>query len=65
MDDLYGGTYRMFTKIYNNSGIKFHYVDMNNLENVQSLMKTLNGLGRNTYKSINEVCGYCCVAKNH
>jgi cystathionine beta-lyase len=38
MDDLYGGTYRMFTKIYNNSGIKFHYVDMNNLENVQSLI---------------------------
>jgi cystathionine beta-lyase/cystathionine gamma-synthase len=34
MDDLYGGTYRMFTKIYNNSGIKF----MNNLENVQSLI---------------------------
>lgn len=38
MDDLYGGTYRMFTKIYNNSGIKFHYVDMNNLDNVQSLI---------------------------
>jgi cystathionine beta-lyase/cystathionine gamma-synthase len=38
MDDLYGGTYRMFTKIYKNSGIKFHYVDMNNLDNVQSLI---------------------------
>lgn len=38
MDDLYGGTYRMFTKIYNNSGIKFHYVDMNDLDNVQSLI---------------------------
>ncbi len=38
MDDLYGGTYRMFTKIYKNSGIKFHYVDMNDLDNVRSLI---------------------------
>jgi cystathionine beta-lyase len=45
MDDLYGGTYRMFTKIYNNQ-IKFHYVDMNNLENVQSLInETLKWFG--------------------
>jgi cystathionine beta-lyase len=39
MDDLYGGTYRMFTKIYNIQEL-FHYVDMNNLENVQSLINT-------------------------
>jgi cystathionine beta-lyase len=32
MDDLYGGTYRMFTQIYKHSGIVFHYVDMNNLD---------------------------------
>jgi cystathionine beta-lyase/cystathionine gamma-synthase len=38
MDDLYGGTYRMFTKIYKDSGIKFHFVDMNNLDNVRSLI---------------------------
>jgi cystathionine beta-lyase len=24
MDDLYGGTYRLFTKIYKDSGILFH-----------------------------------------
>ncbi|MFL9845442.1 cystathionine gamma-synthase [Flavobacterium rhizosphaerae] len=30
MDDLYGGTYRMFTKVYTEYGIKFHFVDMNN-----------------------------------
>jgi cystathionine beta-lyase/cystathionine gamma-synthase len=35
---LYGGTYRMFTKIYKDSGIKFHFVDMNNLDNVRSLI---------------------------
>ncbi|WP_099171683.1 trans-sulfuration enzyme family protein, partial [Flavobacterium psychrophilum] len=38
MDDLYGGTYRMFTRIYANSGIKFHFVDMNDLENFESLI---------------------------
>jgi cystathionine beta-lyase/cystathionine gamma-synthase len=35
MDDLYGGTYRMFTKIFAQYGIKFHFVDMNNLEHFQ------------------------------
>ncbi|THD32959.1 cystathionine gamma-synthase [Flavobacterium lindanitolerans] len=38
MDDLYGGTYRMFTRIYKNSGIKFHFVDMNDLEKFKSLI---------------------------
>ena len=38
MDDLYGGTYRMFTRIYNNSGIKFHFVDMNNLEKLKEVI---------------------------
>ncbi|WP_317236670.1 cystathionine gamma-synthase [Flavobacterium luminosum] len=38
MDDLYGGTYRMFTRIYKNSGIVFHFVDMNDLEKFQSLI---------------------------
>jgi cystathionine beta-lyase len=38
MDDLYGGTYRMFTQIYHNSGIKFHYVDMDNLDNIIAVL---------------------------
>ncbi|MEL1244654.1 cystathionine gamma-synthase [Flavobacterium sp. DGU11] len=37
MDDLYGGTYRMFTRVYKDSGIKFHFVDMNDLEKFKSL----------------------------
>lgn len=36
MDDLYGGTYRMFTRIYQDMGIKFHFVDMNDLEKFES-----------------------------
>jgi cystathionine beta-lyase/cystathionine gamma-synthase len=38
MDDLYGGTYRMFTRIYQEFGIKFHFIDMTNLEKLQSLI---------------------------
>ena len=40
MDDLYGGTYRMFTKIYKDSGIVFHFVDMMNLDKFKSLINT-------------------------
>ena len=38
MDDLYGGTYRMFTRIFKNSGIIFHFVDMNDMDKFQSLI---------------------------
>jgi cystathionine gamma-lyase/cystathionine beta-lyase len=33
-DDLYGGTYRLFTKIYEKFGIKFHFIDLMNPENI-------------------------------
>jgi cystathionine gamma-lyase len=35
-DDLYGGSYRMFTKIYENFGIKFHFLDMTDSKSVES-----------------------------
>ncbi|MBS7786074.1 cystathionine gamma-synthase [Flavobacterium sp. CYK-55] len=38
MDDLYGGTYRLFTRLYKDSGIKFHFVDMNDFDKFQSLI---------------------------
>jgi cystathionine gamma-lyase/cystathionine beta-lyase len=34
-DDLYGGTYRMFTKVFANYGIVFHFIDMHDLELVK------------------------------
>lgn len=33
-DDLYGGTYRLITKIYENYGIEFRFADMSNLQSV-------------------------------
>jgi cystathionine gamma-lyase len=38
-DDLYGGTYRMFTKVFANFGIKFHFVD---LKDVHAIKKHVN-----------------------
>ena len=33
-DDLYGGSYRMFTKVFEHFGIKFHFVNMNNASDI-------------------------------
>ncbi len=35
-DDLYGGTYRMFTKLYEPLGIKFHFVSFNDTEKFEA-----------------------------
>ena len=41
-DDLYGGTYRIFTQMFQKYGLKFHFVDMNFVENVT------NSINKNT-----------------
>ena len=38
-DDLYGGTYRMFTKVFANYGIKFHFID---LKDTAAIKKHIN-----------------------
>ncbi len=35
-DDLYGGSYRMFTKVFAKYGIKFHFVNMTDVENIRA-----------------------------
>lgn len=35
-NDLYGGSYRVFTKVFENYGIKFTFVDMSNAANVEA-----------------------------
>lgn len=37
-NDLYGGSYRLFNNIFAKYGIKFHYVDMNDIAEVESKM---------------------------
>ena len=39
-NDLYGGTYRIFTKVFEELGIKFHFTGMRNSEQVTSLVNS-------------------------
>ena len=34
-NDMYGGTYRMFTKIFEKYGLKFHFIDMQDANNIK------------------------------
>lgn len=35
-NDLYGGTYRLFTKIFEGFGVKFHFIGMENIETIEN-----------------------------
>ena len=37
-NDLYGGTFRIFTKIFSQYGIRFHFADMANPANIEKLI---------------------------
>lgn len=37
-NDMYGGTYRLFTKIFEKFGIKFHFVDTTNPDNISNVL---------------------------
>ena len=37
-NDLYGGTYRIFTTIFENYGIKFHFTSMDDTKEIESLI---------------------------
>ena len=37
-DDLYGGSYRLFTKIFEDFGLKFHFVPMDTTEHIEAAL---------------------------
>ncbi len=39
-NDLYGGTYRIFTKIFEKFGIKFHFIGMENADNIEKYINS-------------------------
>lgn len=39
-DDLYGGSYRIFTKIYEAFGIKFHFIDLTDANNIKKYINS-------------------------
>lgn len=39
-NDLYGGTYRMFTKVFAKYGIKFHFIDLTDTSNIKNYISS-------------------------
>jgi cystathionine beta-lyase/cystathionine gamma-synthase len=37
-NDMYGGTYRLFSKVFEKFGIKFHYINQQDIANVRALI---------------------------
>ena len=45
-NDLYGGTYRIFEKIFKNYGIKFHFLPMGDVDHVKSQINSKTKLSQ-------------------
>jgi cystathionine beta-lyase/cystathionine gamma-synthase len=39
-NDMYGGTYRLFTKVFEKFGIKFHYIDMTHADTISKYVNS-------------------------
>ena len=69
-DDLYGGSYRMFTKIYEPYGIKFHFINMTNAENIRKYVNKNTKLlwvetPTNPTMQIIDLAACAVIAKEH
>ena len=67
-NDMYGGTYRLFTKIFAKFGIKFIYVDTTNLENIKSAVTSNTKLiwietPTNPLMNITDISGVAQISK--
>ncbi|MFM7222593.1 MAG: cystathionine gamma-synthase [Bacteroidota bacterium] len=69
-NDMYGGTYRLFSKIFEKFGIVFHYVDMNKVENVAAAITARTRLiwaetPTNPLMNIADIRALSTLAKQH
>ena len=69
-NDLYGGSYRIFTKIFQNYGIKFHFTDMSDLSKVEALVNENTKMiwvetPTNPLLNIIDIKGCAEIAKKH
>jgi len=69
-DDMYGGTYRLFTKIFQPMGIKFHFVNMGNPENIRPFINDKTKLvwtetPTNPLMSISDISAIASICKQH
>lgn len=69
-NDLYGGTYRLFTKIFEGFGIKFHFVGMENAEKIERYINDNTKLiwvetPTNPMMNIIDIKKVAAIAKKH
>ncbi|MEM0517383.1 MULTISPECIES: cystathionine gamma-synthase [Aequorivita] len=69
-NDLYGGTYRLFTKIFEGFGIKFHFVGMENAAKIEQYINDKTKLiwvetPTNPMMNIIDIKKAALIAKNH
>jgi cystathionine beta-lyase/cystathionine gamma-synthase len=68
--DMYGGTYRMFTKIFSKFNIKFHYVNMQDANAIKSYINNNTKLiwmetPTNPLMNIADIAAIAAIAKEH
>ena len=69
-NDMYGGTYRLFTRLYEKFNLKFHYVNMTDANNIR---KYINGKTKliwmetptNPLMNISDIAAISAIAKEH
>ena len=69
-NDLYGGTYRLFTKIFSTYGIKFHFVGMHDIISIEKLVNQNTRLiwaetPTNPMLNIIDIAALSTIAKKH
>ncbi len=69
-NDMYGGTYRLFTKIYEKFGLKFRYVNMQDPENIRAHINEKTQLiwtetPTNPLMNITDIEAVAAISKEH
>jgi len=67
-NDLYGGSYRMFKRVFEKYGIKFHFIDMSDLKNVEAAVNDKTKLlwletPTNPLMNIADISGCVAIAR--
>ena len=69
-NDMYGGTYRLFMKVFEKFGLKFHYVNMQNADNIIPLINKNTKLiwtetPTNPLINIVDIAAVASISKQH
>lgn len=69
-NDLYGGTYRIFTKVFGKFGLNFSFVDMTDISNIENAITSSTKLiwietPTNPMLNIVDIAAVCALAKKH